>query len=533
MPASPTAARTATDAANGASPPPSPTPESPLAASREELNATLTYIRVTPNGRIAAAVGSGDARPETDPGWEAHKEQARQAREGQETSSTPTRSPGEATDPPAQLEAEPAAVAEGGPGAGTETGGEEARPPSGAAVEAGGADGTEPEGQAAVDGVGAGAAEPPQPEQEPAAQEAADKPAAEETVVEIDQPLVLTLTGTSIIVTYAGVASNSAYLLPGGIGMKKGPHPKAELQFQQEFPLVYFKDATTFKDFADKALGGRLELDARSLVGPIKVVTHGEAQSLGCLFMSKPEYMPPDNPLVVKPEAGAGGGKAITLLLAAEELFRARVSAGRSIFDRFTDGAQGKLGHPLTDKIIKTVFGHTATTIKVALGRSEKQKATRDCKVLSTVERICERHQKSNFAQLPVELAASAQASKRQRSSVNVDADFLAASDEDETGSQETGSRKVRKRTFLSLPVKCFIDTYLDTYNSLAGQPTARQRLREQIKTEAEASLGDEVRAVCLTTGPTGNIANRLHTAQTEAKAKKKAEEAAADGANH
>ena len=36
-----------------------------------------------------------------------------------------------------------------------------------------------------------------------------------------------------------------------------------------------------------------------------------------------------------------------------------------------------------------------------------------------------------------------------------------------------------------------------------------------------------------LTTGPTGNIANRLHTAQTEAKAKKKAEEAAADGANH
>ena len=95
MPASPTAARTATDAANGASPPPSPFPESPLAASREELNATLTYIRVTPNGRIAAAVGSGDARPETDPGWEAHKEQARQAREGQETSSTPTRSPGE------------------------------------------------------------------------------------------------------------------------------------------------------------------------------------------------------------------------------------------------------------------------------------------------------------------------------------------------------------------------------------------------------------------------------------------------------
>ena len=99
--ASPTAARTATDAANGASPPPSPFPESPLAASREELNATLTYIRVTPNGRIAAAVGSGDARPETDPGWKAHKEQARQAREGQETSSTPTRSPGEATDPPA------------------------------------------------------------------------------------------------------------------------------------------------------------------------------------------------------------------------------------------------------------------------------------------------------------------------------------------------------------------------------------------------------------------------------------------------
>ena len=77
MPASPTAARTATDAANGASPPPSPFPESPLAASREELNATLTYIRVTPNGRIAAAVGSGDARPETDPGWKAHKEQAR------------------------------------------------------------------------------------------------------------------------------------------------------------------------------------------------------------------------------------------------------------------------------------------------------------------------------------------------------------------------------------------------------------------------------------------------------------------------
>ena len=35
------------------------------------------------------------------------------AREGQEPSSTPTRSPGEATDPPAQLEAEPAAVAEG------------------------------------------------------------------------------------------------------------------------------------------------------------------------------------------------------------------------------------------------------------------------------------------------------------------------------------------------------------------------------------------------------------------------------------
>ena len=97
--------------------------------------------------------------------------------------------------------------------------------------------------------------------------------------------------------------------------------------------------------------------------------------------MSKPEYMPPDNPLVVKPEAGAGGGKAITLLLAAEELFRACVSAGRSIFDRFTDGAQGKLGHPLTDKIIKTIFGHTATTIKVALGRSEKHKATRDCKV--------------------------------------------------------------------------------------------------------------------------------------------------------
>ena len=158
MPASPTAARTATDTANGASPPPSPSPESPLAASREELNATLTYIRVTPNGRIAAAVGSGDSRVETDPGWEAHKEQARQAREGQETSSTPTRSPGEATDPPAQLEAEPAAVAEGGPGAGTETGGEEARPPSGAAVEAGGADGTEPEGQAAVDGVGAEAA---------------------------------------------------------------------------------------------------------------------------------------------------------------------------------------------------------------------------------------------------------------------------------------------------------------------------------------------------------------------------------------
>ena len=63
-------------------------------------------------------------------------------------------------------------------------------------------------------------------------------PAAEKTVVEIDQPLALTLTGTSIIVTYAGVASNSAYLLPGGIGMKKGPHPKAELQFQQEFPLV-------------------------------------------------------------------------------------------------------------------------------------------------------------------------------------------------------------------------------------------------------------------------------------------------------
>ena len=262
MPASPTAARTATDTANGASPPPSPSPESPLAASREELNATLTYIRVTPNGRIAAAVGSGDSRVETDPGWEVHKEQARQAREGQETSSTPTRSPGEATDPPAQLEAEPAAVAEGGPGAGTETGGEEARPPSGAAVEAGGADGTEPEGQAAVDGVGAGAAEPAQPEQEPAAQEAADMPAAEKTVVEIDQPLALTLTGTSIIVTYAGVASNSAYLLPGGIGMKKGPHPKAELQFQQEFPLVYFKDATTLKDFVDKALGGRLELDA-------------------------------------------------------------------------------------------------------------------------------------------------------------------------------------------------------------------------------------------------------------------------------
>ena len=96
MPASPTAARTATDTANGASPPPSPSPESALAATREELNATLTYVRVTPNGRIAAAVGSGDARPETDPGWEAHKEQARQAREGQETSSTPTRSPGEA-----------------------------------------------------------------------------------------------------------------------------------------------------------------------------------------------------------------------------------------------------------------------------------------------------------------------------------------------------------------------------------------------------------------------------------------------------
>ena len=64
MPASPTAARTATDAANGASPPPSPSPESALAATREQLNATLTYIRVTPNGRIAAAVGSGDARPE-------------------------------------------------------------------------------------------------------------------------------------------------------------------------------------------------------------------------------------------------------------------------------------------------------------------------------------------------------------------------------------------------------------------------------------------------------------------------------------
>ena len=39
-------------------------------------------------------------------------------------------------------------------------------------------------------------------------------------------------------------------------------------------------------------------------------------------------------------------------------------------------------------------------------------------------------------------------------------------------------------------PVKRFIDTYLDTYNILAGQPTARQRLREQIKAEAEAALG-------------------------------------------
>ena len=70
-----------------------------------------------------------------------------------------------AIDPPAQLEAEPAAVAEGGPGAGTETGGEEARSPSGAAAEAGGANGTEPEGQAAGDGFGAGTAEPAQPEQ--------------------------------------------------------------------------------------------------------------------------------------------------------------------------------------------------------------------------------------------------------------------------------------------------------------------------------------------------------------------------------
>ena len=77
MPASPTAARTATDAANGASPPPSPSPESALAATREQLNATLPYIRITPNGRIAAVVGSGESRPETDPGWEAHKEQAR------------------------------------------------------------------------------------------------------------------------------------------------------------------------------------------------------------------------------------------------------------------------------------------------------------------------------------------------------------------------------------------------------------------------------------------------------------------------
>ena len=160
----------------------------------------------------------------------------------------------------------------------------------------------------------------------------------------------------------------------------------------------------SLRDLCAALLRQRLGLAVEDMVREMVRLTKVSAGKVA-FFSADWSLVSADRSIHCEAVADAMPSYELTIYVPEAELHRARVAAAVALLDKFKAGAHAKLGYTLTDRLMRHIFGHAATTIKTALGLGA-QEATKRSNVLAAVEKICIRHIESAYEQLPVELAA-------------------------------------------------------------------------------------------------------------------------------
>ena len=306
-----------------------------------------------------------------------------------------------------------------------------------------------------------------------------------------------TLGGSDLKVNFFGVAKNDQYLLADGIGAIRGPTKKAEFSFSSSIPLQMLEKAIDLEDVITTALQARLDLSRTELVGG-----HARATSLTSnshAFFGNSTMVALDRPVRIVPTREAS--HELTLFVSADVLFKARVAAALSVYEhKFKNGAALALGYRLTDSAVQLLTGHSAGTIKAALGIANGKDPTRDCVTLSKLEKVMTKHLNDNFSNIAVELetgriksgknasygtAQGSCGSKRTRALDDGD-DCDDGDGGGDGGASNRQKGRASRYNFSSSSSK-FVMGHLEAYRSLP--PHTRVRLAAKILRDLESTL--------------------------------------------
>ena len=332
------------------------------------------------------------------------------------------------------------------------------------------------------------------------------------------------LNAEEIVISFFGVAKNDQYLTPVGVGVVRGPNKSAEFIFSYTFPLELFKKVVDLEDVAVAALKARLGLDRKDLVG-----THARSCTLSgntASFFGNSAMVPLDRPVHIGPAATRMAQQGLTLYLRAGVLFKARVAAALDIYvNQFKQGAASKLGYNLTDSAVQSLTGHSAGTVKAALGIGKEP--TRDCVTLSKLEKVMMKHLDNNFSTIAVDLETGRMKKSGHGScgAKRVGAVRISDDDDDENGEENEAVRKkgrASRYTYSSSTSK-FITGHAGAYRSLA--PSSRVRLATKIlqdlrgTPELSEHLNEGLTEAMITSKLANNLKVENRAARTAARA--------------